>query len=239
MSRSKRKHRATMAASSAGRRVAAQVKPAAAQMKPLAQRTAAATKRGVRRARRSAASIWSMSFDDRVAAAREERRTAEAAQAAAEQADLARVAELRERACAQLDDIRAATAALDSLPQAASVPDLTAHYYWFAHPPQAINPSRWHWGKASRQEWTGWDIIHIPRYPGGITGPDVSYDSRTHTFSFDVWSGDAGALAEKGELRWPDVTETHSRRGRKAGSLSVVRYFHELIQIIAEIVAAN
>ena len=51
MSRSRRNHRAAMAASSAGRRVrrAAQVKLAAAQMKPFAERTGAAAKRRVRR----------------------------------------------------------------------------------------------------------------------------------------------------------------------------------------------
>jgi hypothetical protein len=58
MSRLKRNHRATVAASGAGRRVrrvAAQVKPAAAQMKPFAQRTGAAAKRRVRRTRAWAA----------------------------------------------------------------------------------------------------------------------------------------------------------------------------------------
>jgi hypothetical protein len=57
MSRSRRNHRATMAASSAGRRVrrVAQVKPAAAHMKPFAQRTGAAAKRRVRRTRAWAA----------------------------------------------------------------------------------------------------------------------------------------------------------------------------------------
>ena len=55
MSRSRRNHRATMAASSAGRRVAAQVKPAAAQMKPFAQRTGAAAIGRVRRTRAWAA----------------------------------------------------------------------------------------------------------------------------------------------------------------------------------------
>jgi hypothetical protein len=55
MSRMKRNQKATMAASSAGRRVAAQVKPAAAQMKPLAHSTGAAAKRRVRRTRAWAA----------------------------------------------------------------------------------------------------------------------------------------------------------------------------------------
>ena len=58
MSRSRRNHRATMAASGAGRRVrrvAAQVQPAAAQMKPFAQRAGAAAKRRVRRTRAWAA----------------------------------------------------------------------------------------------------------------------------------------------------------------------------------------
>ena len=58
MSRSRRNHRATMAASSAGRRVrrvTAQVKPAAAHMKPFAQSAGAAAKRRVRGTRAWAA----------------------------------------------------------------------------------------------------------------------------------------------------------------------------------------
>jgi len=58
MSRMKRNHKAKMAASSAGRRVrrvAAQVKPAAAHMKPLTQSTGAAAKRRAHRTRAWAA----------------------------------------------------------------------------------------------------------------------------------------------------------------------------------------
>src|SRR6266480_4958488 len=58
MARLKRNHRATTAASSAGRRVrrvAAQVMPAAADMRPFAQRSGAAAKRRVRRTRAWAA----------------------------------------------------------------------------------------------------------------------------------------------------------------------------------------
>ncbi len=55
MSRKKRNHSAKMAATSAGRRAAAQVKPVTAQMRPLAQTTGAAAIRRVRRTRAWAA----------------------------------------------------------------------------------------------------------------------------------------------------------------------------------------
>src|SRR6266487_1372515 len=55
MSRKKRNHSAKMAATSAGRRAAAQVKPVTAQMRPLAQTTGAAAIRRVHRTRAWAA----------------------------------------------------------------------------------------------------------------------------------------------------------------------------------------